>query len=191
MLTDTQLLAFLCEALEPDDAAEVRAALADPDVAARLSLLARQLHEPPPPPAFRIPPPGVPGGQRPFLALHVPSDLHDGPITPGGIAQVRLEDPRPPDQVWLVVLRHTERWEVVFPHPGDARVRLDQLAPHPDGGRQLDLVVGPEVGEQRWAVALPSLGLSVEDAANDGWAGLRAGLLDGSVPVVAVALEVG
>ncbi len=191
-MTDRTLVAWLTEALAPPDMADVAAQVrADPELAARVALLASRLRPEPAPARFRVPPPGIPGGRRPVGVQLSVGALDDGTVPPLGGFAVRIDPLPDPEQRVVVVLRQVDgAWRAVFPAaPGD-EVSLAALPEAADGGRMLDLIAGPEAGSQRWAVALPTAEIGPAWADPDPWSRLRRALAEGSCPVTAVRVEV-
>lgn len=200
-MDDPTLLAWMVEALEPDRNRDVaRAVAARPELQLRVAELRAQLDADARavavvPAVWRIPPPGLSGGQRPFLALPFASDLDGGPPQPSGGFAIRIEPVDDPADRWVVVmLRGDDGWAVLFPGSAEERIRLDELPPHPDGGWTLDLIGADRAGEQRWAVALPPWGFDADWSVEDPtvrWRVVQAAVARGEVPVTAVAVVFG
>lgn len=188
--SERQILAWLAGAMEPGEAAELRARVRDdPGLAARVRDLEARISEGPPrEPAWSVPPPGLWGGQRPFAVSVQASAFSAGPVRAGEAFRVRIQDPGPPERLVIVLLRGAEGWEVLAPADPDELLRLRELPPDGDG-YALDLIApeAAEPGRTRWAVALPEVDMVIDWSAPPArrWAALRAALEDGRVPVSA------
>ena len=192
-LDDPTLLAFHADALEPGDAADVRAALAaDPSLAQRLAALAAALVPAAEPPAFSIPPPGL--GFAGFGLQGTAGVVMSGDdsLAPGDRFRVTLDPHGQPDARRVVVLYRSAQWDVVFPTCPDEDVAVAVLPTDDQGRHVLDLAARPEPGRQRWAVALPERGTRIDWRAPvpERWANLRRGLRRGRVPVASVDVTV-
>ena len=190
-MTDTILLAWLADALEPGQASEVAMAVqADPAIASRVALLGASVGSDTSgimsSSSWRIPPPGIWGGRQPVALRLADMTMDASAATPVGFSILIATVPDPHAR-WVVVLRSTAGgWKVLFPTSADERIRLDALPEELDGTRTLDMVGGDEAGT-RFAVALPT-----EDAdwgADDPWASLRSSVASGGTPVSAVELR--
>ncbi|MEL6348702.1 MAG: hypothetical protein AAFV53_36700 [Myxococcota bacterium] len=198
-LGDARILAWLVGALEPGDALAVSEQIAaDATLAVRASALSARLDRPAAAKAWRIPPPGIPGGAaRLQVRTHAAAVMSDAQaVRPGERFRLQLGSLPDASRRLMVVLyraEHSEGWSVIFPTSTDECVTLDELPAEPDGSRYLDLVAGEQPGEQRWAVALPSRDELVIDwtaPPAERWAVLQARIRDGSVPVASVQIGV-
>lgn len=192
-LDDATLIAYHCGALEPGPALEVEHALRlDPLLAVRARALEQRLIEPPPTAdRFRIPPPGLGTsgfGLQGTAGLVMSSDdtLRPGDRFRVGLPAVVAADHR------VVVLYRSDNWQVVFPTRREEEVTLEVLPTDDEGRRVLDLSARSERGRQRWAVALPPIGMAIDWHAEETqrWAGLQEAIATGRVPVASVEVHV-
>ncbi|MEZ4316879.1 MAG: hypothetical protein R3F61_05235 [Myxococcota bacterium] len=192
-VTDALLHAWISGALEPPRALEIEEALRDDaELRARLERLRSQLRMPDAPSAWRLPPPGVLGGRLGLGVSFQPAEVFGGPLRPGDRFQLRLGSLTDAEPRWVVVLRKLDaRWRVVFPTDPRDRLALTDL-PEEDGERVLDLSAGPERGTQRWAVALPAVGIDVDWSQPDieRWRPVIHAVAAGEIPCGSVEIEV-
>jgi hypothetical protein len=188
---DSTLLLFAADALDPGQAATVRAELArDPALEAHLLALSRDLDEEPVEQGFRVPPPGL--GLP--VTLQQAAALGPALMRAGDRFEVCLP-PRPaPEREGVVVLRDIGAgWQIVSPLQPDRAIALSALPRSPDGGHQVNLLARPPRGRQRWAVALVPMdqlpGAPPPLASHEPWGSLRQGLEAGTVPVGVVEIE--
>lgn len=189
-MRDATLLAWMSGAMEPGSAAEVAAQVrVSPVLQARAVALRPVMSAPAAVGGWRIPPPGVLGGRRPVAMQALRMTMDAGPVPPLGGFSIRIAPVEDAEARWVVVLWMVDGvWRVAFPTDAGERIRLSDLPAEADGSRLLELVAGERVGEQRWAVALPTA-----DAAwggEDPWAGLQADIAAGAVAVTSVAVTV-
>jgi len=193
-LTDRDLLAWLAGALEPGRALDVQEEVsAFPEVRARVALLTQRLQEDQIRPVWRIPPPGVAGGRRGFtLERAALAVMGEEVIRPGDRFTVRIGAvPDAEDRRLVVLYRRGADWDVVFPSREDEDVQLDVIPAEPSGERVLELVAQEDLGEQRWAVALPladPVDWSLAPEAR--WQSLVERIATGEVPVTSVRIQV-
>lgn len=192
-MTERALLAWLAGAMEPGEEAELRARLADdPALAATLRALELRVQGPPEPRAalgWSVPPPGLPGGRRPFTVALEASALSAAGVRPGDAFRVSLEDPGPPLRQIVLLIEDERGWRVLAPTSPEERLGLAEL-PRSGSRWLLDLVAPEQRGSRRWAVALPPMDLEVRWDQPDPprWEALREALDDGLVPISAFAL---
>lgn len=196
---DAALRALLEGRLEPDEAAEVREAVAArPAARRRLRALREELRgrshaRPAAPSRWWLPPPGLTGG-HPAPRLGSPlTTVLAGRLRPGDRFIIPVSGLARPEAVQVVVLlAGPERWEVVAPSHPDERVTLSQLRAGPDGAWWVELSAAPQPGRQRWAVAFPSVDLQVDWSLDElqRWEPLRLLLAEGSVPVIGWEIDV-
>lgn len=191
-VTDTQLYAWLAQALEPQATLTVEEALAgDPQVRARLQLLT--LTPPGPTDPWRIPPPGVLGGRARLGVQSAGAAVFDDGLRPGDRFDVRIAPcPDAADRALIVLRQAHSKWEVVFPTTPDELSPLSALPADSEGERVLSVTAAGEPGTQRWAVALPFLAIEIDWAASgtDRWSSLMEGLGTGEVPVASAEVLV-
>lgn len=184
---DRLLIAWICDALPTARMLEVAEAIVNnPMLQLRVAELRQELAPPPRPMRWAIPPPRIDTGfsARPAARLTLSRTLR-----PGGRFRIAIE-PLDEQLDWpFVVLRWTDRWTVRHPL-AEADLIPARSLPESDEGRVLELAADPDVGVQRWAVALLAPTVDVDWTAEDPWVGLRDGLLSGDVPVKAVDVEV-
>jgi hypothetical protein len=193
--TDTHLLAWLADALEPGDAQALAAHVAaDPVLQVRLRQLRAKLDARARPRAWQIPPPGIAGGQRPVQvsAHHAPVMGATRPRV-GDRFRLRIDTQAAPTSV-VVVLRHEQHWSVVTPTAPGEIFRVEQL-PHDEGGWWVDLLAPAPAGRQRWAVALipaaqVSQTLPTRWEGDEPWATLQQAIAAGTVSVSATEVDV-
>lgn len=184
-MTERRLLAWLAGALEPGEAADVAARVADdPHLDAQVRLLEARIEEGPPRQRWSVPPPGISGGQRAFGVSYQPSAFSDGPVRGGDAFRIRLEDPGAPDRLVVVLLRGAAGWAVLAPGGPDELLPLSEL-PRDGEGFTLDLIAPEGSGPWRWAVALPALDWEIDWTLPEPerWAGLQEAVVEGRVPV--------
>lgn len=197
-LSDARILAWLTGALEPGDALAVSERVAaDLTLATRASVLSARLDRPRRRNLWRVPPPGIPGGAtrlqiRPSTAAVMGGEPES--VRPGDRFRLQLGSlPDASARLIVVLYRGDEGWSVIFPTNPEERATLDDLPVEDDGSRYLDLLARPDLGEQRWAVALPhkdELSLDWGATPAQRWAVLQARVRDGSVPIASVRIGV-
>ena len=196
MTGDARLLAWLTGALEPGEALAVQEAVrAAPALQARLPILYALLQEPPqPPPPWRIPPPGLPGGRAGFQLQVIDAGMMHGIIRPGDRFRVSL--PLLPDaaqRTVVVLCLEADSWQVLFPSAPEESVSAAILPVDEAGQPFLDLRSRDRSGEQRWAVALPLLADGADRWQRppaDRWTDLQEAIVEGTVPVASVQIQV-
>jgi hypothetical protein len=191
-VTDHELHALLAGALDPGEAARLRArARHDPDLRARLAALRAETTPPgrTRSPTWFLPPPG-----RGTIRATTQREAVFGPadVLPGDVVRIRLVT----DAVgWrAVVLRRVEgQWELVEPAgPDSPPVGPDDLEREEDAWILPIEAAGPP-GLQRWAVVLmpagwaPDWGAPAEARGED----VRVALAHARVPAVTVDVRVG
>ena len=193
-VTQADLLALVSGALEPGRRREVeREVQFDSDMRRRVTDLRTRLADAAPPPAWRIPPPGVRSGRGAFGVRAETAAVMGAAPRPGDRSTLWLADLADAAERLVVVLHRTpSTWAVVFPTRSAEGVRLSELPRGPAGERRLDVVLRDDAGSQRWAVALPLASMidwAVPEEAR--WTEIRAQLRSGLVPVAAAEVQVG
>ena len=202
---DARLLAHLAEALEPGPRGELEGMLhRDAALRARLEHLRRRVE--PPPARFRVPPPGLPGGRHPVqmwarpaavmgTAPPAPERAHTIAAAPGARWRLHIAEHARPDRWMPVVLElplHGD-WAVAYPEDPEDVLTLADLPKAPSGSHLLDLAAPSTAGSHRVALALAPASLPVawDLPPHEGrWRALARGLEDGSIPVVAIQVDV-
>ena len=182
-ITDSELIALLGGALEPDQALDVRSLVnASPALQARLAHLgaARAAAMAPPPPAWWVPPAGLSvGGLR---ARQPWADVAGEAIRAGDRFVVDLEAEGDPASLRVVLMLDVEGWQVLLPAAPEESLRLADL-PEGSSGRRLELTAPSAPPVQRWAVVLMpeemAVDWSLEPEAR--WAPLREAVARGEV----------
>jgi hypothetical protein len=202
VLSDDVIYAYLAQALEPGEVLEVEEELAaDPALRARVTALAGPLRDSEwvrdparAPGRFMIPPPGL---ALAFQARAVPVQamgLSADQLRPGDRFSVRIGPLADPEALRVAVLfRGTGAWRVMFPASAAEQITAADLPRDAEGMARIDLVAQPELGLQRWAIALAPLDLPVawEQPVEARWAALERALEAGQLPVASLEVLVG
>lgn len=191
--TERTWLKWLAGAVDPGVQRDLRALVAaEPALAARLAVLEADLRPREAAPRWFIPPPGVAGGRSGLVARPTALALDGGLPGPGDGYAIEVVVPDELTRFVVLLCWTGDGWQVLAPdHPDDV-VTTAELPRTDDGKLVIDIILGEEIGRQRWAVALPEAAWMADwDAPETGrWAGLRAGMAAGEVPVSAVQIQV-
>jgi hypothetical protein len=194
-ISDADLFAYLAGVLDPGRAREIEEKLScSATLAARLNTASMALRDPElPGPSWRIPPPGLAGGRAPMrLQPEVASVMADGP-RPGDRVKLWIRPTKEPESRIVVVLMQKPEtgWTVVFPSGPGEEIDLASLPSREDGARRLDVVLQDFPGTQRWAVALPAKGTTIdwEQPDETRWSDVKRALECGEIPVSSVEIS--
>ncbi len=190
---ERDLLRYIAGAAEPSRALELEERLAtDPELQARVAELRHELRPSTDPTRWFIPPPALAAGPQRLLLSVAPVDvMSSGDLRPGERFAMRFDDPDEEPRLLVVLHRENGRWHVLFPETEHDVMHSRELPTDDRGQRVLELAAGPEPGDQRWAVALPTPLQGPNWRAEDPWSGMRDAMGRGEVPVRAAAVRVG